>query len=194
MRTVAPAALTALNNPAASLVLLLEMQLTAPLRFASAGMDITYGGNSYIGTGILGGVERVTDGPGSNAGGLRFMLSGIPTEVLAIALAEPIRNKPCSLRLAVLDVVTHAVLDAPLIWTGTLDQMPISHQTDEAGGSTCTVSVTAEHRGATFGRPKPFRYTEGDQRAAFPGDTSLRFVVSQANHPDVWPAAAFFRQ
>jgi hypothetical protein len=194
MRTVSPAALAALNDPAASLVLLLEMQLTAPLRFASSGVDITYGGNSYIGTGILGGVERVTDGPGANGGGLRFMLSGIPTEVLAIALAEPIRNKACSLRLAVLDIATHAVLEAPLVWTGTLDQMPISHQSDDSGGSTCTVSVTAEHRGSTFSRPKPFRYTDGDQRRAFPGDTSLRFVVSQANHQDVWPAAVFFRQ
>jgi hypothetical protein len=106
-----------------------------------------------------------------------------------VALQEAVRNKPCTLYLGILDPTTHAVLDGVQAWAGTLDQMPITQT-----GDTCAISATAEHAGATFARPKPSRYTDADQRALYAGDTCLRFVVSQANHQDVWPAAAFFKQ
>ena len=83
----------------------------------------------------------------------------------------------------------HAVLDSPTVWAGTLDQMPISR-----GVNTSTIGVTALHRGATFRNPKPLRYTDSDQQQVSAGDTSMRYVVSQSQHQDIWPAASFFRQ
>ena len=82
-----------------------------------------------------------------------------------------------------------ALVDAPLVWAGTLDQMPISR-----GAQTSTIGVTALHRGVTFRMPKPLRYTDNDQQVLVPGDTGLRYVLSQSQHQDIWPAASFFRQ
>lgn len=188
MRSISIAAATALTSGATAMVMLVEMQLTVTLRLASGSASISYGGETYYATGSLGSVEEIDDSPGENKP-LRFVLSGVPSEMLALALQEEIRNKPASVRLAVLDATTYAVLDAPLIWVGSTDQMPISH-----GRTGSTIAVTAEHRGTTYARAKPLRYTDIDQQRLYPGDTSARYVTSQANHQDIWPAADFRRQ
>jgi hypothetical protein len=169
-------------------VVFVEMLLSAPLRLNTSAVTINWNGSDWLGAGAQGAIEEIDDAPGEPKG-MRFLLSGVPSAMLSMALSEPIRNKPCTLYLGVLDPTTHAILDVVQAWSGTLDQMPITQT-----GDTCTIAATAEHAGATFARPKPLRYTDADQQRLYPGDTSLRFVVSQANHQDTWPAAAFFRQ
>lgn len=188
MRTFAAPAATVLAGPVVPLVMLVELGFSPGIRLCSGSVTVSYGGNNYAGTGTLGAVEAVTDEVQSTAG-LRFTLSGVPSESIALALGETVRGTPCTLRMAVLDPVTHAVLDAPPLFTGTLDQMPITH-----GQDTCTIGVVAIHRGETYRRPKPLRYTDGDQQRLFTGDTSLRYVLSQSQAQDVWPAAGLFRQ
>lgn len=194
MRTLTAPALAALSSGSVALALLVEMQLTVPLRLTTAAMNITHGSDVYSGTGLLGSIESVSDAAGQIKP-IRFSLSGMPTDMMGLALAEPIRNKPCRMRLAILDAETHALLDAPITWTGSLEQMPVSHQPPtEKGPATLSISVTGQHRGATFGRPRPFRYTDSDQRKVLSIDTGLRFILSQSAHKDVWPSAAFGRK
>lgn len=188
MRTVNVSAQAVLDGPTAPVVMLVEMLLTSPLRLNTSNVTINWNGYDWLGTGSLGSIEEVDDAP-SEQKGMRFTVSGVPTSLLSVALQEAVRNKACTLYLAVLDPASAAVLDVLQAWAGTLDTMPITQS-----GETCTINVVAEHAGATFSRPKPVRYTDADQQKLYPGDTSLRFVTSQANHQDVWPAAAFFRQ
>lgn len=167
---------------------MVDMQLTDPLRLCSWDCDVEVGAELYKAAGPLGSIEPVEDSPGEFKP-LRFAMSGIASDRLAIALTEPIRNKACTVRFGLLDPESHAVVDTPVFWAGALDQMPVSHQ-----NGSLTVAVTAEHRGTTFSRPKPLRYTDADQQRLHPGDTCMRFRVSQSQHQDVWPAAAFFEQ
>ncbi len=189
MRMIDADAAKVLNRTGLSLVLLVYMGLTEPLYMTTATRKVIFGGNEYLALGHLGSVDPVDDKAGTDNRGLKFTLSGVPNEMLAISLQENIRNRPVSVRMAVLHPMTHDVIDAPAIWTGTLDQMPIHLGTDSS-----VITVTAEHRGSTFARPKPVRYTDNDQRRLFAGDTSLRFVVPQSTHQDVWPSAAWGRQ
>lgn len=188
MRTIASAALTVLQGPVVPMALLVALGFSTPVRLCTASVTLQWGADLFFGTGSLGAVERVRDEV-SGTQALRFTLSGVPSDSLAAALAEDVRGRSCSIRLAILDPATHAVLDAPLVFTGELDQMPITH-----GPQTSTVGVVASHRGETYRRGKPLRYTEGDQQRLFPGDTSLRYVLSQAQVQDVWPAASFYRR
>lgn len=188
MRTIAPAALARLNAETMRMALLVEMELSAPVYLSSANITLDFGGKSYIGTGVLGAVNEIDDSPGEYKN-LTFSLSGVALDVIAIAMAENIQNKSVTLRLAVISEADYTVLDAPIIWTGTMDQMPIS--TDD---NTAIVNVSAEHRGVTFARAKPINYNEVDQARVDPTDTCLRFVQSQSTHNDVWPAAEFFKQ
>ena len=187
MRSITTAAQTVLAGPVVPMALLVSMAFDTPVNLASSAATIQVGGTLYTGLGNLGSIEPIKDAPGDGAG-LRFALSGVSSDHIGLALNETARGRAVIVKLAVLDPATHAVLDTPTLWTGTLDQMPITR------GPTSTVSVTALHRGETYRRPKPLRYTDGDQQALVPGDTSLRYVLSQSQQQDVWPAAAFFRQ
>lgn len=189
MRTIAPAAVARLNADSLRVAMLLEMQMSAPIYLNTDNVNLTFDGKTYIGTGVLGAINEVDDSPGEFKN-LTFTLSGVALDVIAIALAENIRNKRVVLRLAVISEADYTVLDAPIVWTGIMDQMPVS-----AEAQTATVSVSAEHKGVTFARAKPINYTDVDQTTRVnAADTSLRFIQSQSTHNDVWPAATFFRQ
>ena len=188
MRSITAPALAVLSGPVVPLVLLLELGFSPAVRLCTGSVAVEFGGQLYFGTGTLGAVEPVSDEVQGTAG-LRFTLSGVPLDSIALALSESVRGTPCVLRACILDPTTHAVLDAPAVFTGTLDAMPITHGPDSA-----TIGVVAMHRGEVYRRPKPLRYTDGDQQRLHPGDTSLRYVTSQAQKPDVWPAASYFRQ
>jgi hypothetical protein len=188
MRTIAAPAQAVLAGPVVPMALLLELAFATPVRLCTGSVTIEYASQLYFGTGTLGAVEPVTDEVQSTQG-LRFTLSGVPLDSIALALSEQVRGTGCTLRLVILDPTTHAVLDAPVVFAGTLDTMAVTH-----GAEDCTIAVAAIHRGDTYRRPKPLRYTDGDQQRLHPGDTSLRYVLSQAQVQDVWPAAAYFRQ
>jgi hypothetical protein len=187
MRVINGPALAQLNAETMKIALLVEMMLSAPVRLCTANVNLVWDGNTYVGTGVLGAVNEVDDSPGEYKN-LTFTLSGVDLAVISIALNENVRNKRVTVREAVIDASTFAILDAPVIWTGTIDQMPV-----QQGDGTATVSVSAEHRGITFARAKPINYNEVDQARIDPTDTSLRFIQSQSTHQDVWPAASWGR-
>jgi hypothetical protein len=181
-----PAAQNVLGNRL-GLVLLVEMELSLPLRVAIGRASIEWNGKEFFGS-MAGSMEPVKDSAGETTA-MRFTLSGVPIDKIAIALAEPIQGKPVTVWVAVLNADNEQLLGVRELWAGSLDQMPLSQ-----AGQLATITVTAEHRAVTFARPKGLRYTDADQQALFPLDRSLEYIVAQAQHQDVWPAAAFFQR
>ncbi len=188
MRTLTAGAAAALASGRVALALLVRIGTTPPVLLNTTPLGLQVGSDLYLGAASLGSVDVVAERPGAGQA-LQFTLSPLPTENLSLALQEDTRGKSVLLQLAVLDADTFAVLDTPACWSGVIDQMSITFE-----GATGTITVAAVHRGETFRRPKPLRYTDGDQRRLYPGDTSLRYVLSQAQVQDVWPAGGFFRQ
>lgn len=169
------------------LTLLIDMELTSgTIYLTTAPTDIEYEGQTWIGGRQLS-VDQISD-QGGELQGLRMTLSGVPSEMLALALAEPIQGRPVRARAALMDPETLAIGAVLSLWRGQLDQMPVRHGTE-----TSVISVTAEHVGMRFARPKPLRYTDADQRRLYPGDRALEYLVSQSQHQDIWPSAEFGR-
>ena len=185
MRAIAgPAA--ALLGGSYALAVLIELDLTVPIYWATCRDNLDWNGKTYLG-GRQGGVNEIKD-QGGEVLGLSFSISGVPSDLIAIALSEPIQGKRASISLAIMEPVRQQIVDVIPLWTGDLDQMPIS----ESGG-TATIAVTAEHRGIVFARPKGVMYSDADQQRLHPGDRCLEFLTSQSAHQDIWPAAAWFR-
>lgn len=153
----------------------------APLYVSSTGFNFEYDGKLWLGGALVASIEEVTETAGERHD-LRFGLSSVPTEMIALALSHQVRGKRCRMWLATLHPETYAVMEVRLLWTGSLDRMR------EKNG---LISVTAVHRGETFSRPKPSRYTHAEQQRLHPGDLSLEFITSQSTHQDVWPAASW---
>lgn len=188
MRSLTSAAAAALSGASVSIVQLVEILTTPPIYLNSSAVTIQVGSTLYYGIGTLGSVDTIKDTPGGSQS-LTLSLSGIPSDLLAVALQENVRGAVTRVYLGVFDPATGSMLDMPLVFSGFLDQTPIEH-----GNSTGTIPAIAIHRGETFARPKPFRNTDGDQQAAYPGDTSRRYVVAQSQHQDIWPSAAYLRR
>lgn len=187
MRAAAAQALAALGARSVGVILLVQMDLDSTV-YLSSTVDLEYDGKLWLGAGRVGAISAIQDGV-SERQALRFSLSGVPEEHLAISLDATLTGHRVQIREALLDADTLEVLDAPVVWTGSINQMTV----EDASGSS-TVSVTAEHRGTTFARPRPLRYTDGDQQRVAVGDRALQFVVSQSNGKVVWPSASFFRK
>jgi len=186
MKTLTAPAAALLGNRLA-LAQLVEMDLTAPLYITTARDNIVWSGKTYIG-GKQTGIDSIRD-QGGEITGLNFQLSGVPSDMLAIALAEPIQGKAVRVFTCIMDPDSQAIVDVQPAWAGTLDQMPISE-----GSESAVITVTGEHRGITFARAKGLRYSDGDQQRLHPGDRCLEFLVAQSSHQDTWPSAAFFKQ
>lgn len=187
MRTPSAAYLAATQQQGGfGVMLLLQMDLDETVYMCTAAYDVVWGGHTYAGAGTVGTVEAIDD-TAAERQGIKLTLSSVPVDYLSLALGAGYQGKRIRLYEAIYD--DSGVIDAPLIYTGSIDQMTIVE-----GDKTGQISITVEHRGTTFARAKPLRYTDGDQQVLQPGDKSMQFIVSQANHQDVWPSAAYFRK
>jgi len=184
MRTLTAGAVTALSAPTVPIILLVEMAFSPVLRMASSPVDIVWSGNTYLRTGNLGAVEVIKDTAG-DVQALQFSISGVPTENISLALGTSVRNRACTVRMAILNANTHAIEDVSTLGIYMLDQMTIA-------GS--VISVTAFPMARIFARPKPLRYTDADQQLVSAGDRSLEMLVSQASGQVIWPASTWGRQ
>ncbi len=164
-----------------------EMQLDTPLYFSNAAMDINYGGKSWIGVQQLA-VEDVSEGA-QQAEQLKLTLPAVPNTYLGLALGTNIRGKRIYLSLGIMRSDDLAILQMVPLWSGQLDQMPVSYGPDDA-----SISVTAEHSAVAYARPKPYRYTDAEQRRIFGGDRCLEYLVNQAQTEDIWPSKEFFKK
>lgn len=188
MRILSPAADAALASPHAVAVLFVEMLLTQPIYLSTSAVTITWNAHDWLGTGSMGAIEELRDEAGESTA-LRFTLSGVSSDLVALALGENVRDKACRVYQPIIDPDTHVVLEVPRAWGGALDYMGTSRD-----GATATISVVAESTSARFRRAKPLRNNDADHQRLVPGDTSARFITSQSQHKDAWPAASFFRR
>ena len=168
--------------------LLVEMDLTSPLNLCTSNLNLVLGGTTYYGLKGLGRINAAQTTP-AEIKQLTFELSGVPSDLVALALSEPVQGKAVRLKLAIFDPASYTVLDTVLIWAGELDVMSLQ---DSATGG--TISVSAEHVGIDLNRPASSFYTDAEQQALHSGDLFLQYTSQQADQQIVWPAAGYFRK
>jgi len=158
--------------------------------FWSGYGDLTWGGDTYTGVGQFGGIDKVDETSDVRANGATVTLSGIPSDLIALALTEPYQGRPCIVYLGALHLTTGALEGTPYpLLAGRMDVMSI-----EEGADTASISLTVENRLIELFRSKERRYTHEDQQIDFPGDLGLEYVAGLQEKPINWgvanPAAA----
>lgn len=142
------------------------------LRLAGTDFDVDYGGNTYIATRGLASMDTITETPDEVAG-IRFTLSGVPSETLAEALTESYQGRPVTVMFAFLDGGTLRVDEDA--WVGRLDTPEIERAT-----GTRTITVTAEHRMADWARQRVLMFNHADQQRILAGDTFFLGIEQMA--------------
>lgn len=163
---------------------------------AGSGVHTANGEQTFVATGLLGAIEEIID-KATELSSQRFTVTGCDPAVMAIVLGEQVRGRPCIIRSAWLDAETHALLEAPIIWTGNLDT---AHPVHDPVSKTASVSVVANHRGVLFNRAKPIRYTHADQQRVATAsslisgpDMALEYIVAQSMEESIWPGSGWGR-
>ena len=190
MRTITSAAATALQSRMCPLAVLIEMDLAPALNLNTSSLDLTFGGTTYLGTKGLGSIGAVEDTP-TEAKGLDFMLSGVATTMVSLALGNDVQGKAVRLKLAIFDPATYQILDASQCWAGVLDVMGIE---DDASSKTGVLHVSSEHAGIDLFRPYVSLWSDGEQQRLFPGDPSLQYMADQVDMRITWPTAEWFKK
>ena len=148
-------------------------------RFCNAPFDITWQNNIYLGIDRFAHLEPVEEGTEMKSYQIRAVLSGIRSDIAALALNEPYLNRPAKFYIAFLR--DNEILPDPvLIFQGRMDQMDIDL------GEKSSVQLTVSDALADWERARIRRFTHQDQIAVAPDDKFFEFVPATADKELIW--------
>ncbi|MFU8883098.1 MAG: hypothetical protein ACNA7Q_12085 [Rhodobacterales bacterium] len=163
-------------------VVLVEIDFTSmPVRMWSGLGPLTWGGVEWMGLGDLGSISPVREGEGIEPHGLTLELSGVPPELLGLALSEPYQGRHIAAWLGLTDSAGALLPGPKQLFAGRLDIMEVEDSADSA-----VIRVTAESRLVDLLKPREWRYTHEDQQIHAPGDLGLEFVAALQNKEINW--------
>lgn len=145
--------------------------------------DLIWNGFTWIGTGNLLNISAVQETADTSANGVTVNLSGIPSELISLALSDCRQGSAGFVYLGFLNNGS-VVSDPVLMFEGRLDIPAI-----EESGETATVVISYESRLIDLERPRETRYTNEDQQREFAGDLGFEFVPALQDKALTWGRA-----
>lgn len=177
---------------------------TSILRFWSGLGEQTIDGEVYVGSGNMLAISTIDETSEVAARGATLTLSGIPSNLISLALSEPYQGRKCKIYFGALDargdfllledgsfllnenasafsIATSTDSVMSEIFSGYIDQMNI-----DEGAETSTIAVGVESRLIDLQRPRVRRYTHESQKSRFPNDLGFQFVNDLQDKKFAW--------
>lgn len=163
-------------------IFLFELETASGTSRAWTGFGtLNWNGVDWTGLGNLLGMSPVSESGDIEAHGVAISLSGIPSALVSLALADVRQGKPVRIWIAALDAAGAVLADPHKHFDGRFDTAII-----DEGAETATITVQAENRLIDLERPRTRRYTPEDQAIEFPADRGLEYVASIQDKALVW--------
>jgi len=168
------------------------------LRLWTGFGTLVYNGQDYYGTGNLLDISSVEESTEIGAKGATLTLSGVPSEVISLALTEAYQGRTCNIHFGLIQkgslelessqevlqdyikledggkiTLERVIVDLTQLFTGYMDQMSINE-----GPDTSTVELKLENKLIDLERPRVGRFTSQHQKSIYPEDKGLDFVES----------------
>lgn len=185
----------------------LEFDSPNELRFWSGIGDLTVAGVTYTGAGDLMSVSEVRESSDLSANGATLTMSGIPSELINIAIDEPYQGRVCKISFGLIDLslLSEGYLQTEAsdfillesggridlrvtqvanffnLFSGYMDQMNIVEN-----GESSTISVSVENKLIDLERPRTRRYTDKSQQQRYSGDLAFEFVTRLQGEELTW--------
>lgn len=158
-------------------------------------------GTQWVGTGNLLDISSIEETSEMSVKGATLTLSGVPSEVLSLALSEPYQGRVCNIYFgtfssgSLLKETGNYILlqDGSRInvetgekgfnqlFSGYMDQMNI-----DDGPETSTIELKVENRLIDLERARVARYTQYYQKSIYPNDNGLDFVEDLQTRKVPW--------
>ena len=155
-------------------VLLVDLDFpSGAVRRTTHGYDLTFGGNTFTGNADLLDIGAIEETIELRAPSQRITLSGIPSGLLTTVRTDNFQGRPAKIWLGFLNASGSLIADSVKLFDGPMDTVEVLE-----GGEEARIVVTAENRFVDMHRARERRYTDEDQRQAFPDDKGLAYVES----------------
>lgn len=154
---------------------------SGPLRLWSGLTEIDWAGQSWSGAGALLGLGSVEETGSVVASGTVVSLSGVPPDLVQLAIAEARQGLPGKLWLGLLTETGAIIADPVLAFAGRLDVPEI---TDDA--ETCRITISYESRLIDLNTARSWRYTHESQKAIWPDDRGFEYVTAIQDQEIKW--------
>lgn len=172
-----------------------------PIRVWTGTGTLVYEGLSYTGTGNLLNVSSIEETSEMAVRGATLTMTGIPSELLSLALQEPYQGRTCTIyfgmfRKGALLTESSVYLlkedggkifletqetSLTQLFTGYMDEMNI-----EEGADFATIEMRVENKLIDLERARVRRFTSAYQKSKYPGDKGLDFVEDLQDKEIVW--------
>ncbi|MBP3958334.1 hypothetical protein J8F10_24055 [Gemmata sp. G18] len=143
--------------------------------------SISFGGDTYTGTGAIGSIGGVDEDADLSRTTLELTLRGLPTDLVSVTLNEYYQGRRATLYGGYLDATSQQLVDTPFIlYRGRMDTAAVEQE------ETVSIRLTVESRFAAWDRPLTRRYNGADQQLRYPGDRGLEYVEQTTEKPLFW--------
>jgi len=175
---------------------LIEMDFTTGTeRVTTAPLDITGGGNTYVGLGNLVEVAAVAESEDSSAAKLTIGITAANSAWLALAVGsvDTYRGQRVRLYLQLLDETFQPVGAMVRRWGGYMDKVQITRRNAEGGaGGSGRIELQCSRAGmARLRKAQGLRHTHAQQLQRFPGDMGLEYMQTLIEQPSLWISKKF---
>lgn len=151
------------------------------LRFWNGLGTLTFDGQDYVGAGQLLRIDPITETQKTEARGMKLELSGVPSDLIAVALQEDYQDRQVTIDLALTDTSGVIILDPFRFFSGKADVMEI-----EEGAQSAVIVLSAESDLITLKRVTDRRRTPEDQKLTYPSDTFFDSVAALQSKEILW--------
>ena len=149
---------------------LVKIEFTTPVYLTDANHSIAYGGNTYLGNGVLTGLDAINEKAEVSTDELRIQFSGANQSIITAVLANQQINRFVTIYRAYLSGAS--IIDNPIeVWKGRITSNSISDGNGEA-----TVQLTVGSEWADFEKIIGRRTTTASQQKHFSTDVGLEFA------------------
>lgn len=146
---------------------------------------LRWDGVDWLPLGHLGGIAEIKESSDLGANGVQLSLSGIPTALIASALANDSQGRAARIYFGVISPGGFTV-DPYCIFDGMIDYCSIV-----INGDTSSISVFLEKE-FIDNRSNARRWNHQDQQIDYPGDLGFEFVAALSNKQFTWGKATQF--
>lgn len=151
------------------------------LRFWNGEGTLTFSGDDYTGAGELLKIDPIVETQKTEARGMKVQLTGMPSSIIAVALAEDYQGRQVTVDLALVDAAGDIILDPFRFFSGEADIMEI-----EEGADFATISLSSENDLISLKRINERRRTPEDQKITYPDDTFFDHVAALQSKEITW--------
>ena len=181
-RDMTPAIAAALEAGELRLILFFEGAFASGwVRLWTGLGELDWNGETWLGAGSLLGIGTVEETQQVVANGTTVSLSGVPLEMVSLAIDDARQGKPGRVWIGLLTEAGEIIADPVQAFTGRLDVPEIAD-----AGESCTVTISYENRLIDLGVTRNWRYTHESQQVLSPGDRGFEFVTTIQDKEIKW--------